>query len=87
MFAKPKLLTPAEDNDRQEKCHVTVVKLQCVELDWELKLGLHHLTERFSKTLEELPSHEDLSITYEGPVFVHEGRHHDDQDLDHAVFQ
>lgn len=81
------MLTSAEDDDGQEKRHVTVVELQRVELDWELKLRLHHLTERFPKALEKFPSHEDLSVTYEGPVFVHERRHHDDQDLDHAVFQ
>lgn len=79
--------TSAEDNDGQEERHVVVVQLQHVELDGKLELGLHHLTEGFPEALEELPRHKDLSIRDERPVLVHQRRHHDDHDLDHAVFQ
>lgn len=79
--------TSAEDNDGQEQRHVVVVQLQHVELDGKLELGFHHLTEGFPEALEELPRHKDLSIRDERPVFVHQRRHHDDHDLDHAVFQ
>lgn len=71
-------LTPAEDNDGQEERHVAVIQLQHVELDRELKFWFHHLTEGFPETFEELPRHEDLSVRDEGPVFVHQRRHHDD---------
>lgn len=71
-------LTPTEDNDSQKQRHVAVIQLQRVELDRELKLWLHHLTEGFPETLEELPRHEDLSVGDEGPVFVHQRSHHDD---------
>lgn len=73
-----KPLTPTEDNDSKKQRHVAVVQLQRVELDWELKLWFHHLTEGFPETLEELPRHEDLPVGDQGPVFVHERRHHDD---------
>ena len=65
-------LTPAEDDDGQKQRHVAVVQLQRVELDGELKLWFHHLTERFPETLEELSRHEDLSVGDQGPVFVHQ---------------
>lgn len=73
-----KLLTPAEDNDGQKERHVAVIQLQHVELDRELKFWFHHLTEGFPETFEELPRHEDLSVRDEGPVLVHQRRHHDD---------
>lgn len=79
--------TSAQDDDSQEQRHVAVVQLQHVELDGELKLGLHHFTEGFAQALEKLTGHEDLAIGDEGAIFVHEGCHHDDEDFDDAVLK
>lgn len=80
-------LTPTENDNSQKQSHVAVVQLQCVELDGELELRLHHLTERFPEALEELARHKNLSVGDKGPIFVHERRHHDDQNLDDSVLQ
>lgn len=82
-----KTLTPTENDNSQKQGHVAVVQLQRVKLDGEFKLWFHHLTERFPETLEELPRHKNLSIGDEGPIFVHQRRHHDDQNLNHTVLQ
>ncbi len=79
--------TSAQDDDGQEQSHVAVVQLQHVELDGELKLGLHHLAEGLAQALEELAGHEDLAVGDERAVFVHERGHHDDEHLDDAVLQ
>lgn len=81
------ILTPTEDNNSQKERHVAVVQLQSVKLHGKVKLWFQHLTKRFPETFEELPRHENLSIRDQGAIFVHQRRHHQDQDFNYSIFQ
>lgn len=67
------LLTSTADDCSHKQSQVTVVQPQTVKFHGKLELWLHHVTERPSQTLEELPRDEARAVCDQEPVLVHAG--------------
>lgn len=79
--------TSTADDCSHKQSQVAVVQPQTVKFHSKLELGLHHVTERPSQTLEELPRDEARAVRDQKPVLVHGGGQHGEEGFVHSILQ
>lgn len=81
------VFTSTQDDCGDEEHQVALLQLECSKFIQEVKLGLHHVAERFAEALDELSGHEDSSLGHQHAVLVGEVTQADDVHLEGAVLQ